>query len=419
MVTRRRVLALTWWAAIAVLGVVVGGWLTARNPQFHADAAPFHGRWKLALEPTVLLPLAVAVAVVAAGPTLARVLRWRTLLVGASVASFGWVAALASVGSPGFTKPMTWRSEYLAGVPLVDGDFLRTFSDALPAYPTHIKGHPPGMVLVLWALDLVGLGGRWWGAVLLVGVGATAVAAVLVAVREVAGQSAARRLAPYVVLAPGAVWMATSGDAFFTGVGAWSVALTVLATGRSGTSGRWWAVAAGAAWFATLVLSYGLVLLAGPAIAVAWVRRRLDVLVVTGAVTVGLLIVLGLLSGFWWPSGLAATRRAYLAGWAPGRSAWVFVWLNLCAFAFAVGPAAAPALARLRRSAMPALLVGGALVGVLLADLSLMSKGEVERIWLPWVPWVLVATVSLRGRRWLAAQAATGLAIQLVLRSTW
>ena len=413
--TRRRVPAVAWWGAVAAAGVVAGGWLTARNPRFHTDASPFHGRWDLVLGPAVLLPLAVGAALVLAGPALARRLEWRTLLVAGPAASMAWAVALATVGSPGFTKPMTWRSEYLAGVPLVDGDFLRTFTDALPAYPTHIKGHPPGMVLVLWALDTIGLGGRWRGAIVVVAVGASAVAAVLLAVREVSSETAARRVAPYLVLVPGAVWMATSGDAFFTGVGAWTVTLTVIATGRTD---RRWAVAAGVAWFATVLLSYGLVLLAGPVIAVAWVRRRPDVLVVTGAVTVVLLAALGLVTGFWWPDGLAATRRAYLAGWAPGRAGWVFVWLNVCAFAFAVGPAVAPALQRLRRSGA-ALLVAGALAGVLLADLSLMSKAEVERIWLPWVPWVLVATVSLRGRGWLAAQAATGLGIQLALRSTW
>jgi hypothetical protein len=97
------------------------------------------------------------------------------------------------------------------------------------------------------------------------------------------------------------------------------------------------------------------------------------------------------------------------------------VWLNLSALAIAVGPAIAPALRRLRTTG-PALLVAGALAGVALADLSLLSKGEVERIWLPWVPWILVATLALPHRRrhpWLAAQAATGIALQLALRSSW
>jgi uncharacterized membrane protein YkvI len=191
---------------------------------------------------------------------------------------------------------------------------------------------------------------------------------------------------------------------------------TVLATRR-----RRPPLLAGLLWAAVLMLSYGLVLLAPVAIGIAWWRRRIDVLLTTAVVATASLVVIGVATGFWWPDGLAATRRAYLAGAAPGRAAWVFVWLNLCALAIAVGPAVAPALHRLRASGST-LLVAGALVGLVVADLSLMSKAEVERIWLPWMPWVLVATAALplpHRRRWLTAQAATGIALQLALRSSW
>ena len=62
------------------------------------------------------------------------------------------------------------------------------------------------------------------------------------------------------------------------------------------------------------------------------------------------------------------------------------------------------------------LLVVPALAAVAVADLSGLSKGEVERIWLPFMPWITLAVVACcrgaSGRgpgRWLAAQA--GLAI--------
>jgi hypothetical protein len=49
-----------------------------------------------------------------------------------------------------------------------------------------------------------------------------------------------------------------------------------------------------------------------------------------------------------------------------------------------------------------------------------MSKGETERIWLPFAPWLLVATAALRGSRgWLGAQIALALALQLGVRSPW
>ena len=64
--------------------------------------------------------------------------------------------------------------------------------------------------------------------------GALGCVAVLVAVRALAGESLARRAAPFLVLAPAAVWMGTSADAYFAAVAAWAVALLTLAvTGRS------------------------------------------------------------------------------------------------------------------------------------------------------------------------------------------
>jgi hypothetical protein len=413
--------ALAAWGGVVGLGVVVGGWVTANHPRFHTDAAPFHGHWLLELRAGAVLPIGLATVLVVTGPAAAARLPWRRLLLAAPAAAFVWAAALSmSVGGHGFAQPLHERGGYLEGVALVGGPahFLRTFTTALPGYPTHVKGHPPGLVLLLWALDRIGLGGPTWGAVLVVAVGASATAAVLLATADVAGRDAARRAAPFLVLAPGAVWLATSGDALFTGVAAWAVATSVLATGRRS---RGLAVLAGTLWLAALLLSYGLALLAPPVLAVAWWRRRTDVVLALASATVGGLVVVGLATGYWWPAGLAATHRAYQAGYAAHRSAWAFLWLNASAFAVAIGPAVAPALHRLRADGV-ALLAGGALAGVALADLTLLSKGEVERIWLPWVPWALVATATLpvlRRHRWLAAQATTGIVVQLALRSTW
>jgi methylthioxylose transferase len=59
---------------------------------------------------------------------------------------------------------------------------------------------------------------------------------------------------------------------------------------------------------------------------------------------------------------------------------------------------------------------------VLLADLSRMSKGEVERIWLPFVPWLLLST-ALLPERWrragLALQLATAVLLEVLLFTSW
>jgi hypothetical protein len=59
---------------------------------------------------------------------------------------------------------------------------------------------------------------------------------------------------------------------------------------------------------------------------------------------------------------------------------------------------------------------------VVVADLSLMSKAEVERIWLPFVPWLVLAVAALplgwrRGA--LAAQAVFALALQHLVWTPW
>ncbi len=68
--------------------------------------------------------------------------------------------------------------------------------------------------------------------------------------------------------------------------------------------------------------------------------------------------------------------------------------MNLACLAIAIGPAYAVALGRLRDRCLW-LLVGGTLAAMGLAALSGMSKGEVERIWLPFAMWVLPAGAVL------------------------
>ena len=87
--------------------------------------------------------------------------------------------------------------------------------------------------------------------------------------------------------------------------------------------------------------------------------------------------------GFWWWTGLAATRVRYAEGIATIRPYDYFVLANLAAFAVALGPATVAGLASLHRRSRLRWPVGAALLAVAGADLSGLSKGEVERIWLP------------------------------------
>jgi hypothetical protein len=178
-----------------------------------------------------------------------------------------------------------------------------------------------------------------------------------------------------------------------------------------------------------LMLSYGLAVLGVIPLIVAIRHRRVRPLLI-GAVGAAIVILAFAAAGFWWPAGLRATLVQYRASVARFRPQSYF-WLgNLGAFAIALGPATAVALTRLR-DGQTWLLVAGGLVAVAIADVSGLSKAEVERIWLPFAPWILVAGWALAEARlarpfspvaprvWLALTIGTGFAIQLLLRTVW
>jgi methylthioxylose transferase len=64
---------------------------------------------------------------------------------------------------------------------------------------------------------------------------------------------------------------------------------------------------------------------------------------------------------------------------------------------------------------------------VAIADVSNYSKGEVERIWLPFTVWVLAAGAVLWGaddreavaRRWLALQVVFAILFEIAIKTRW
>lgn len=417
--------ALALWAALIA---VAWGWGTALNDagtRILLWAPPLAGRWDLQAQPEILVSIVLAAALVTRAPRLAPLLAWRPLLAVTALAALAWWVALAFAGGAiGISAPLEGPHEYLTAVPLVEspGNFISTFTERLGDYPTHVRSHPPGMVVVLWSLDAIGLGGSAWAAALVLLVAASSVPAVLLAARSIAGEETARRAAPFVALAPAAVWIATTADALFMGISAWAVALTLLAITNRGRRSDIQALGGGLLFGASLYLSFGLALVAVIPLLVAISARRVRPLLVAGA---GVAVVAtGFVAlGFWWLDGLGAVREQYFLGVASTRPYDFFLLSNLAAFAVALGPAVAIALGRIRERRL-LVLVAAALAAVTLADLSGMSKGEVERIWLPFLPWALLATAALpqgltAQRLLLGAQLALGVAIQASLATLW
>jgi hypothetical protein len=418
--------ALAIWTAVVAAGAIVAMVLNGIGQRISIDVPPLHARFDPRVTSNAVLVVLVGGLAVLYARRVAMSLRWPRLLFGSAAASVLWSLSLASVRRVDrIVSPVRSSREYLAAVPQVHdlGQFLGGFVENIRAYPVHVQGHPPGTVLLLAVLRAVGLGGSGWAAALFVIGGALAVPAVLVATRDVAGEDLARRAAPFLVVAPTAIWLATSADSLYTGLSAWGATLLIIATGRRDRRGDLAAAGGGLLLAISAFCSYGLVLVALIPIAVALARRRMWPVVVATGVS-ALVAAAFAAAGFWWFAGLAATHARYDAGIAQSRPYLAFLLINLAALAVALGAATAVALGRLRDRAVW-LLVGAALAAVVIADLSGMSKGEVERIWLPFTPWLLVANATLarservRESGWLAVQAGTAIVIESLVHTPW
>ncbi|QJY48341.1 hypothetical protein [Pseudonocardia broussonetiae] len=422
--TRWDLLAVAAVAGLVVAAHVVGEVLKAGGTDIFLGLPPLLAVHLPHAGPGTPVALVVAVAVVVRGPDLARRLAWRPLLLAAYAASALWTVSLALVDgwTRGVVERLTSDQEYLWDVPRVTDvpATLRTFTDfILPGadtWVTHVGAHPPGVLLLYVLLDRVGLGGGGASGVVTMLVGASACVAVAVALRALGAEETARAALPFGVLFPGAVWVGVSADGMFAAVLAWGVAL--LAFGAAGERVLP-SVAGGVLLGSCLYLSYGLVLGGLVPLAVLGVTRSWRA-GLAAAAGVALVVAAFTLAGFWWFDGFARVQVIYALSVAATRPYSYFVWANLAALALALGPAVVAGLRRLDLPRPAVWLVVAAAAAVLLADLSGLSKAEVERIWLPFAVWLVVACARLpHARAWLAAQAALALAVNHLLLTVW
>lgn len=404
--------------------------------KLYAGAAPIFGNWLPHVGWGTVPAIVVAVLVVVQGPALAERLPWRRLLVMAWATAIVWAFALAMIDGwqRGFAGRLTDPHEYLYEVGGVTDTpaMLRGFSGRIldfqpDSWTTHVSGHPPGALLFFVLLDRIGLGGGAWAGVACLLIGCSAVVAVAVALRALGAEQRARAALPFLVLAPAMLWIAVSADAMFAGVTAWAVALLAVAARPGGN--RVAGVGAGILFGFGIYLSYGLILMAIPAVAVLISARGERSLrpALLGALLGALAVVAAFtLAGFWWLDGYHLVVERYYQGIAAERPYAYWWWGNLAATVCAVGLATAAALpgalARLRALEPAALLVAAGLAAILVADLSGLSKAETERIWLPFDVWLLVATAFLPRssvRAWLAVQALGTLLVAHTILTNW
>lgn len=417
------------------------GWdVRARSDMF--GVPPTHGFWQPKVGPGTVPAVLVALVAVLRAERWARRLSWRWLLAASYAGGLAWLLSLALVdGTDGLTRVMANDTEYLVTARGVDdvGALLTTYVDRIPLdhpdnWPIHVAGHPPGALLMFVALVRVGLGGDLAAGLAVTVVAASVPVAVLVACRALGAADLARRAAPFLVLTPAAVFLAVSTDAVFAALAAWGLAALALAAraGR-GRAMVGWAVLAGLLLGWAVMCSYGLPLLGLLALAVLLVARSWWSLPVAGLAALVPVLLLAAGGFSWWEAYPVLVER-YWEGLAADRPASYWLWGNLGALLVCAGPMLGAGLGGLRSGRRRLLvvdpagvraicwLVAAAATTVVVADLSRMSKAEVERIWLPFVPW-LTLSLALLPARWrragLVVQVLTALVVQHLLYTTW
>jgi hypothetical protein len=157
--------------------------------------------------------------------------------------------------------------------------------------------------------------------------------------------------------------------------------------------------------------------------------RRSAVRALIPAVVVALAVVGAFAAaGFWWFDGYTLVQERYWQGIALNRPFQYWSWANLASVVCAIGLGAVAGVARAfdvaaikRRSGLH-LVVLAALLSILCADLSMLSKAETERIWLPFTVWLVAAGALLPPRSyrwWLALNVVGALVLNHVILTNW
>jgi methylthioxylose transferase len=406
----------------------------------HAGAAPISGWWEThagwGTGPAILIALAAVVW----GSAVAQRLPWRALTLATWATACGWAFSLAMIDGwqRGFAGRLTEKNEYLRQVPSITDipEAVRTFSSRIldfqpNSWIIHVSGHPPGALLTFVWLDRLGLRGGAWAGLLCLLVGSSAAAAVVIAVRAVADEPTARGVAPFVAVAPTAIWVAVSADGYFAGVAAWGIALLAVAVHCPVRFPALAAAGAGLLLGWAVFLNYGLTLMALPALAVLvcagdWrpVLRALRPAVLAAVAVAAAFAA----AGFWWFDGYTLVQQRYWQGIAHNRPFQYWGWANLAVVVCAIGLGSVAGLGRLfdvaairRRSGLHLLLLA-VVAAMVFADLSMLSKAETERIWLPLTVWLTAAPALLppqSHRLWLALNAAGALLLNSLIFTNW
>ncbi len=387
------------WLVLTVLGLALTAWAVHVGAHLGTAGAPFLGRYRWQFSISSMVAPLVAVAVLG-GTRLGwfERSRWGFVLAGSYLFTLAWALALAIVdGAAGLTRSLLDPDNYLSDIGSVGDDplaYLRGFTQDVRAHSVSARGHPPGPVLLLWSLQRAGLTDRLALALLITAVGALTVPLVLGSVREVCGETPARRYAPVLILAPSAIWAAVSVDVIVAVLGAAMVAAGVRASARRRTGLRAgaWALLAGALLGVAALFSYAAPWLGLSVVCLYFARRRPFLNLGTGLGALAPVVLADRL-GFAWLSGLFAARDDYISRVEPYRSAPWWTAISLVVLLLVAGPPLFASLRKLRNTPGWPFLVGAA-VAVIASIVAGIARGGAEHAWLPFFPWLTVAAVA-------------------------
>ena len=300
-------------------------------------------------------------------------------------------------------------NEYLPALPALDygvGFFLDRFAELVPAFPVHVAGHPPGLLLVLHWLGISTAPGM---AALCIVVGACSAPLTYGLARTLLPEQTARIAGLLMALSPAALMFGvTSADAVFLTAGllaAWPLAAgrrVLGAIALAVASLLAWSLLAVGAWAALLTLRRR-----GP-------RDAIALSAVCGVALVAVHAAFAALTGFDPVGTVRATEEVYRAGVASMRPYWYWVLGSPVGFLLVLGlPIAWLALRDLAEGSPEAIAIFGVLA---IAAVMGFTKAETERIWLFFAPFAcLAAARALASRPGLLTPVLAGLAAQALL----
>jgi hypothetical protein len=385
------------WTIFAGCGLALSALAVHLDARLGTASAPFLGRYDLRLGPASLLaPIVAATVILLTLRGSFTHLPWQMVQILGYGSALAWALSLALVdGFSGLTKALGAPESYLEDVHRIGGhpfEYIATFTDDPAAHSDTARGHPPGPVLLLWLFDRIGITNHTALGALITALATLTVPLVLAAVRDACGEAAARRFAPVVVLAPYAVWVAVSMDAFVAVLGAAGVVLGIRATRQRAKISPLWALLAGVLIGVASLFSYAAPWLGLSIVCVYFARRRPFLNVISG---LGALIpvLAASLAGFSWPNGLEMAAEDFSLRVEPYRSAIWWAVLSVVALVVATGPAIVASARKMRNTPAWPFLVGAG-SAVLFSIIAGQARGGVEHAWLPFFPWLTVAAVA-------------------------